>query len=295
MDIMFCAFLFLILGLTEPYHAKPLKEPSESLKTSVGMSPSGLDGFTAMQISIPNNLNLIGDMARADHVIVLREANLKRVRRGADDGRSKQQEKQFPYNFRYPRPYDPDGYFTTPRNAHLPNNTHRDRRNGSKSLRIHNPLYPVTDNSYGAYAVMLLSLIVFAVGIVGNLAVMCIVWHNYYLKTAWNCILASLAFWDFLVLFFCLPVVIFNELTKRRLLGDLSCRIVPYMEVSFIHRLNLYKYVAYNSMYSYLLHFLEVYLPCGVGSPAPSFCFTSRDFVMLITHSPRYLSGGKTN
>ncbi|XP_012682751.2 G-protein coupled receptor 37-like 1 [Clupea harengus] len=232
MDIMFCAFLFLILGLTEPYHAKPLKEPSESLKTSVGISPSGLDGFTAMQISIPNNLNLIGDMARADHVIVLREANLKRVRRGANDGRSKQQEKQFPYNFRYPRPYDPDGYFTTPRNAHLPNNTHRDRRNGSKSLRIHNPLYPVTDNSYGAYAVMLLSLIVFAVGIVGNLAVMCIVWHNYYLKTAWNCILASLAFWDFLVLFFCLPVVIFNELTKRRLLGDLSCRIVPYMEVT---------------------------------------------------------------
>jgi endothelin type b receptor-like protein 2 len=97
---------------------------------------------------------------------------------------------------------------------------------------FHNPLYPVTDSSYGAYAVMLLALILFAMGIVGNLALMCIVWHNYYLKSAWNCILASLAFWDFLVLFFCLPVVVFNELTKRRLLGDLSCRIVPYMEVN---------------------------------------------------------------
>uniref|UniRef100_A0A673I6H8 G protein-coupled receptor 37 like 1a n=1 Tax=Sinocyclocheilus rhinocerous TaxID=307959 RepID=A0A673I6H8_9TELE len=29
-----------------------------------------------------------------------------------------------------------------------------------------------------------------------------------------------------------LPVVIFNELTKRRLMGDLSCRIVPYVEVT---------------------------------------------------------------
>ncbi|XP_009280190.2 PREDICTED: prosaposin receptor GPR37L1 [Aptenodytes forsteri] len=101
-----------------------------------------------------------------------------------------------------------------------------------KRLQIQNPLYPVTENSYSAYAVMFLSLIVFAVGIIGNLSMMCIVWHNYYMKSAWNSILASLAFWDFLILFFCLPVVIFNEITKKRLLGDMSCRIVPFMEVS---------------------------------------------------------------
>lgn len=100
-----------------------------------------------------------------------------------------------------------------------------------KRLQIQNPLYPVTENSYSAYAVMFLSLIVFAVGIIGNLSVMCIVWHNYYMKSAWNSILASLSFWDFLILFFCLPVVIFNEITKKRLLGDVSCRIVPFMEV----------------------------------------------------------------
>lgn len=100
-----------------------------------------------------------------------------------------------------------------------------------KRLQIQNPLYPVTESSYSAYAVMFLSLIVFAVGIVGNLSVMCIVWHNYYMKSAWNSILASLAFWDFLILFFCLPVVIFNEITKKRLLGNFSCRLVPFMEV----------------------------------------------------------------
>ncbi|XP_042321120.1 G-protein coupled receptor 37-like 1 [Sceloporus undulatus] len=101
-----------------------------------------------------------------------------------------------------------------------------------KRPQIQNPLYPVTESSYSAYAVMFLSLIVFAVGIIGNLSVMCIVWHNYYMKSAWNSILASLAFWDFLILFFCLPVVIFNEITKKRLLGSISCRIVPFMEVS---------------------------------------------------------------
>jgi len=89
----------------------------------------------------------------------------------------------------------------------------------------------VTEESYSAYAVMLLALIVFSVGIVGNLALMCIVWHSYHLKSTWHCALASLALWDFTVLFFCLPVVIFNELTKRRLMGDLSCMIVPYVEV----------------------------------------------------------------
>jgi len=117
-----------------------------------------------------------------------------------------------------PRERHPDPFFTTPRTF-----------NGS--LRVHNPLFPVTEESYSAYAVMLLALIVFSVGIVGNLALMCIVWHSYHLKSTWHCALASLALWDFTVLFFCLPVVIFNELTKRRLMGDLSCRIVPYVEV----------------------------------------------------------------
>ncbi|XP_036435144.1 G-protein coupled receptor 37-like 1 [Colossoma macropomum] len=98
--------------------------------------------------------------------------------------------------------------------------------------RIHNPLFPVTDSSYSAYGILFLALVVFAIGIVGNLAVMCIVWNNYFMRSAWNYILASLAFWDFLVLCFCLPVVVFNELTNKRLLGDFSCRVVPYMEVT---------------------------------------------------------------
>lgn len=97
--------------------------------------------------------------------------------------------------------------------------------------KIHNPLYPITDSSYSAYGILFLAFVVFAFGIVGNLAVMCIVWQNYFMRSAWNYLLASLAFWDFLVLCFCLPVVVFNELTNKRLLGDFSCRVVPYIEV----------------------------------------------------------------
>ncbi|XP_048409082.2 G-protein coupled receptor 37-like 1 [Stegostoma tigrinum] len=102
----------------------------------------------------------------------------------------------------------------------------------ARRLQLENTLYPVTDNTYSAYAVMFLSFILFAVGIIGNLAVMCIVCHNYYMKTAWNNILAGMACWDFFVIFFCLPVVIFNEITKKRLLGDIGCKVVPYLEVS---------------------------------------------------------------
>ncbi|XP_071403647.1 G-protein coupled receptor 37-like 1 [Centroberyx affinis] len=156
---------------------------------------------------------------------------LRRIPRGAKDGSSRKRDPHSSNSYRHPRPHDPDGYFTTPQSDH-----HRGVPGNFSSARgtvfLHSPLFPVTDGSYGAYAVMLLALVLFAAGIVGNLALMCIVWHNYYLKNAWNSILAGLAFWDFLVLFFCLPVVVFHELTAKRLLGDISCRLVPYMEVT---------------------------------------------------------------
>ncbi|XP_028854477.1 G-protein coupled receptor 37-like 1 [Denticeps clupeoides] len=116
---------------------------------------------------------------------------------------------QFPHNHRHPRPYEPGSFFTTPGGA---------------------PAAP--DAPHGQYALLLLALLLFAVGIVGNLAVMCVVCHNFYMQSAWNCVLASLALWDFVLLFFCLPVVVFSEISHRRVLGGLSCRIVPYIEVT---------------------------------------------------------------
>ncbi|XP_046525816.1 prosaposin receptor GPR37 [Equus quagga] len=102
----------------------------------------------------------------------------------------------------------------------------------NRRLRLKNPFYPLTQESYGAYAVTCLSVVIFGTGIIGNLAVMCIVCHNYYMRSISNSLLANLAFWDFLIIFFCLPLVIFHELTKKWLLEDFSCKIVPYIEVA---------------------------------------------------------------
>ena len=96
---------------------------------------------------------------------------------------------------------------------------------------LFNPFYPLAEGSYAAYAVLFLAGLVLAVGVVGNMAVMCIVWNNYFMRSAWNYLLASMAFWDFLVLVLCLPVVVLNQLSHRRILGDITCRMVPYMEV----------------------------------------------------------------
>ncbi|XP_078477985.1 LOW QUALITY PROTEIN: G-protein coupled receptor 37-like 1 [Lampetra planeri] len=114
-------------------------------------------------------------------------------------------------------------------------NSNEQQGNGSSPDRgapgLFNPFYPLVEGSYAAYAVLFLAGVVLALGVVGNMAVMCIVWNNYYMRSAWNYLLASMAFWDFLVLVVCLPVVVLNQLSHRRILGDITCSMVPYMEV----------------------------------------------------------------
>ncbi|KAI1888428.1 hypothetical protein AGOR_G00185040 [Albula goreensis] len=108
----------------------------------------------------------------------------------------------------------------------IPYNT-QGKRNG-----VRNPFYPLTSEAYGAYAIVCVSVIIFTVGIIGNIAIMCIVCHNYYMRSISNSLLANLAMWDFVIIFFCLPLVIYHELTKNWLLGEFSCKIVPYIEVA---------------------------------------------------------------
>lgn len=96
---------------------------------------------------------------------------------------------------------------------------------------IKNPFYPVTSETYGAYAITCVSGVIFLVGIAGNIAILCIVCQNYYMKSISNSLLANLAVWDFVLIFFCLPMVVFHELTKSWLLGEFACKVVPYVEV----------------------------------------------------------------
>ncbi|XP_029902203.1 prosaposin receptor GPR37b [Myripristis murdjan] len=97
---------------------------------------------------------------------------------------------------------------------------------------IRNPFYPVTSETYGAYAITCVSGVIFLVGIAGNIAILCIVCQNYYMKSISNSLLANLAVWDFVLIFFCLPMVVFHELTKSWLLGEFTCKVVPYVEVA---------------------------------------------------------------
>lgn len=96
---------------------------------------------------------------------------------------------------------------------------------------IKNPFYPVTSETYGAYAITCVSGVIFLVGIAGNIAILCIVCQNYYMKSISNSLLANLAVWDFVLILFCLPMVVFHELTKSWLLGEFTCKVVPYLEV----------------------------------------------------------------
>ncbi|XP_077091280.1 prosaposin receptor GPR37b [Siphateles boraxobius] len=95
-----------------------------------------------------------------------------------------------------------------------------------------NPFYPVTSETYGAYAITIVSLLIFAVGVTGNVAIMCVVCHNYYMRSISNALLANLAIWDFALLLFCLPLVVFHQLTKTWLLGQFTCKVIPYIEVA---------------------------------------------------------------
>ncbi|KAJ8386366.1 hypothetical protein AAFF_G00170710 [Aldrovandia affinis] len=245
--------LLLALGAAEPRSIVLPEGDAGALDRATGVSPTEPARLNARNNFVTSES--LGDDDDDDSA-----TGHRRVPRGAKGASTKKRDQQTPFSHRYPRPHDPSDYFTTPTIARLSNATRNREAGGASGVtrhggasgatfgqegaggnaterggsttRIHNPLYPLTDGSYGAYALLLLSLAVFSVGIVGNLAVMCVVWHNYYMKSAWNCILASLAFWDFAAVVFCLPVVIFNELTHKRLLGDFSCRIVTSLGVS---------------------------------------------------------------
>ncbi|XP_056447194.1 G-protein coupled receptor 37-like 1 [Gadus chalcogrammus] len=114
-------------------------------------------------------------------------------------------------------------------NSSIPPDHHGNSSGPPGPLR---PSSPLEEGSAAGYAMLGLGALVLALGVLGNMAVMCVVWNNYYMRSAWNYLLASMAFWDFLVLVFCLPVVVLNQLSHRRILSDITCRMVPYMEMT---------------------------------------------------------------
>lgn len=184
--------------------------------------------FHFINIESTDSSSLHGNLSLPNSTTVVEKEAAKQLKNRGKKGLQTDESRQNPALLGYPR------LIKSPTSG-MPNLNRM--YNGSLSSstgapKIVNSLYPLGENSLIAYGVLLLSLVVFAVGIVGNLSIMCIVWHSMSMKSAWDSILAAIALWDFLLLFFCLPVVVFQQITHRRLLGALSCRIIPYMEVS---------------------------------------------------------------
>ncbi|XP_023696841.2 G-protein coupled receptor 37-like 1 [Paramormyrops kingsleyae] len=246
----FWTLMLLLVEAAEPASVASLNISQDEQRSSLGRTPTWLTSVLSKweyDSTMGVYRNKDDELGNYDTPLFKSDPTHRRVPRGAKLKSIHAIDQQIPFSHRYK--YDNSTTPKTTKHTNIPwtlDNDSGERASGAPETddsgnrsatkratqRIYNPLYPVTDSAYSAYGLMFLSLIVFAVGIVGNLAVMCIVWHNYYMKSAWNCILAGLAFWDFLILFSCLPVVVFNEITKKRLLGDVSCKIVPYLEVS---------------------------------------------------------------
>ncbi|XP_063755277.1 prosaposin receptor GPR37 isoform X2 [Eleginops maclovinus] len=161
---------------------------------------------------------------------VRQKRSVRRGRRKRSDldeaSMAQEQEAEPPFNTTDFEEEEEEEYFV----PDYPDTTPVNPRTRRKQLK--NPFYPVTAEACGAYAVLIISALIFSVGIIGNVSLMCIVCHNYYMRSISNSLLANLALWDFIIIFFCLPLVLFHELTKNWLLGELSCRIIPYLEVA---------------------------------------------------------------
>ncbi|XP_034033241.1 prosaposin receptor GPR37-like isoform X2 [Thalassophryne amazonica] len=197
---------------------------------------------------VPRTAGLQGSVRKDARLVVLRTHGTARkayrkgeenqrgsVRRKAEPGRKKRSEPILEPVAQEQEPFGLNGTFYEdaftppdfPDSTPLAPGDTRTRRR-----QVKNPFYPVSAESCAAYVVLIVSVAVFSVGIVGNVSVMCIVCHNYYMRSISNSLLANLALWDFIVLFFCLPLVLFHQLTKDWLLGALSCSIIPYLEVA---------------------------------------------------------------
>ncbi|XP_061591637.1 G-protein coupled receptor 37-like 1 [Cololabis saira] len=225
LEVSFLLFLYLPLVFT---NAKSVGPP--------GNVPSNIDKPSSVKLELLRSVEQVKteqSLPRAD-MLDLDLDRQRRLARGADED---EQQSTFSHSFE-------NEWVTTPQVTEFSNTTQAEAGNGSREddyvvhgntsvpdLGLFNPFYPLAESSYAAYAVLFLAGLVLAVGVVGNMAVMCIVWNNYFMRSAWNYLLATMAFWDFLVLVLCLPVVVLNQLSHRRILGDITCRMVPYMEI----------------------------------------------------------------
>uniref|UniRef100_A0A8C1B0F4 Pyroglutamylated RF-amide peptide receptor n=1 Tax=Cyprinus carpio carpio TaxID=630221 RepID=A0A8C1B0F4_CYPCA len=77
-------------------------------------------------------------------------------------------------------------------------------------------------------------VIIFALALVGNSLVVCVVLRKRAMRTATNIFICSLAVSDLLITFFCIPFTLLQNISSEWLGGVLVCKTVPFVQTTAI-------------------------------------------------------------
>ncbi|CAF1125620.1 unnamed protein product [Rotaria sordida] len=88
--------------------------------------------------------------------------------------------------------------------------------------------------TYYEWICIILYAIVFFVGTIGNLLVIIVIQRNRSMRTVTNMFIMNLAAADLLVLLFCLPTTVVQDVTKTWFFGLFLCKFVNYTQVYFV-------------------------------------------------------------
>ncbi|XP_064626971.1 orexin receptor type 2-like isoform X2 [Lineus longissimus] len=80
------------------------------------------------------------------------------------------------------------------------------------------------------YVLIVLYIIVFIVGLVGNFLVCFAVWRNPHMRTVTNYFIVNLAVADFMVILFCLTPTLLEDVRHTWYFGAILCRILKYLQ-----------------------------------------------------------------
>jgi hypothetical protein len=82
------------------------------------------------------------------------------------------------------------------------------------------------------YVLIVLYIIVFIIGLVGNFLVCFAVWRNHHMRTVTNYFIVNLAVADFMVILFCLTPTLLEDVRHTWYFGAVLCKILKYLQVS---------------------------------------------------------------
>lgn len=87
---------------------------------------------------------------------------------------------------------------------------------------------------------IIINVVLFLCGLVGNALVCFVIWRSLQMHTVVNTFIFNLAFSDLLVILFCLPTTLLQDVTETWYLGDAMCKIIPFIQVCSFQRLCLF-------------------------------------------------------